>query len=379
MSLQKNFLRTLINNSHIVKVPLGNRSYPIYIGANLLKQIGSLCLTHNVARKIVIITDENVARHYLSLVKSSLEKKKFSVHTIVLPSGERQKSSATAEKIYTKLLEWNIERNSTIIALGGGVVGDLAGFIAATYQRGIGFIQIPTSLLAQVDSSVGGKVGINHPLAKNMIGAFYQPLFVLADTSVLKTLPKRELICGIGEVVKYGIILDKKFFSFIEQNLNKALSRDKKVLSHIIQRSCELKAYVVSRDEKEQNLRAILNFGHTIGHALERAGKFASLKHGEAILYGMIAETNIALESRMVSFADKERIECLIQQIPIPSLSSIRLRNADLFETMRKDKKVKDNSIRMTLPHAIGKISLPLNIDERLIDRALDYVKLYGV
>jgi 3-dehydroquinate synthase len=277
------------------------------------------------------------------------------------------------------LLRWNIERNSTIVALGGGVVGDLAGFIAATYQRGIGFIQIPTTLLAQVDSSVGGKVGINHPLAKNMIGAFYQPQFVLADTSVLKTLPKRELICGMGEAVKYGVILDKKFFSFIEQNLNHALLGEHTIVSHIIRRSCELKAYVVSRDEKEQNLRAILNFGHTIGHALEQAGKLSSLKHGEAILYGMIAETNIAFESGMISFADQERLERLIRHIPIPSLSSLRLKNAKLIETMRNDKKVKDGSIRMNLPYKIGKISLPMNVDEQLIDRAIDYVKLFGV
>jgi 3-dehydroquinate synthase len=369
----------LTKNYHTVKVPLGNRSYPIYIGANLLKNIGRLCVDHAIARSIVIITDENVGRRYLSIVKDSLEKKKFSVHTIILQPGEKQKSLPAAEKIYTKLLEWNIERNSTIIALGGGVIGDLAGFIAATYQRGIGFIQIPTSLLAQVDSSVGGKVGINHPLAKNMIGAFYQPQFVLADTSVLKTLPKREIICGMGEVVKYGVILDKRFFSFVEKNLNGALTGNKKVLSHIIRRSCELKAYVVSRDEKEQNLRAILNFGHTIGHALERAGKFSSLKHGEAILYGMIAETNIALESGMITIADRERLENLIQQIPIPSLSSLQLRNSELFNTMKKDKKVKDSSIRMTLPYTIGKISLPMNVDEQLIDRAIDYVKLYGV
>ncbi len=379
MNLQKNSLRTLTNNYHIVTVPLGDRSYPIHIGAKLLKDIGTLCVQRNLARTIIVITDENVARHYLPTVKTSLEKRKFSVQTIVLPPGERQKSLDTAEKIYTKLLEWNIERNSTIIALGGGVIGDLAGFIAATYQRGIGFIQIPTSLLAQVDSSVGGKVGINHPLAKNMIGAFYQPQFVLADTSVLKTLPKRELICGMGEVVKYGVILDKQFFSFIEQNLSKALSGNKKVLSYIIRRSCELKAHVVSHDEKEQHLRAILNFGHTIGHALERAGKFTLLKHGEAILYGMIAEMNIAFESGMISFADRERMERLIRQISIPSLTLLRLRNSELFETMRKDKKVKDSFIRMTLPQTIGKISLPMNVDEQLIDRAIDYVKLYGV
>lgn len=368
----------MIKKIHIVKVPLAERSYPIYIGTGLLRDAGKYFIRHRIGRSVVIVTDESVAKRYLSVLKKSLESKKFLLHIIVIPAGEKQKSLAAVEKIFTQLLLWNIERSSTIVALGGGVIGDLAGFIASTYQRGIGFVQIPTTLLAQVDSSVGGKVGINHPLAKNMIGAFYQPIFVLADTSVLKTLPKRELICGMGEVVKYGIILDRKLFDGTERLLNQALQGDQHILQQLIKRSCELKAYVVSNDEKEQNLRAILNFGHTIGHALEQSGNYRFLKHGEAILYGMIAETQIAFELNLISLIEKERIEQLIQRIPIPSLTPMRLKNSILLETMKKDKKIKDGSIRMTLPLKIGKVTLPMNVSKPSVVSSIEYVKLYG-
>ncbi|MFZ4619866.1 MAG: 3-dehydroquinate synthase [Bacteroidota bacterium] len=363
---------------HTVRVPLKERSYPIYIGGGLLGSAGSYFLKHNIGKSIVIITDSHVAPKYLPILQHSLERKKYSVRTIILPPGESQKSIASAEKIYTQLLRWNIERSSTIVALGGGVIGDLAGFVAATFQRGVGFVQIPTTLLAQVDSSVGGKVGINHPLAKNMIGAFYQPSFVLADTSVLKTLPKREIICGLGEVIKYGIILDKKFFDSTERSLDKVLSGDRKELTQIVKRSCELKAYVVAKDEKESNLRAILNFGHTIGHALEHAGGYGTLKHGEAVLYGMVAESFIASQKHMIPSDDIERMEQLIRRIPIPSLTPLKLKYPSLRSAMMMDKKVKDGSIRMTLPKKIGSVTLPMVIDEDAIRHAVEYVKVYG-
>lgn len=363
---------------HTVVVPLKERSYPIYIGAGLLRSTGMYFRRHNIGKDIVIITDKHVAQKYLPLVRKSLEAKKYFVRSIVLPPGESQKSIASAETIYTQLLQWNVERTATIVALGGGVIGDLAGFVAATFQRGIGFVQIPTTLLAQVDSSVGGKVGINHPLAKNMIGAFYQPSFVLADTSVLKTLPKREIICGLGEVVKYGIILDRKFFDLTERSLDKILSGDRNILTQIVKRSCELKAYVVARDEKESNLRAILNFGHTIGHALEHAGAYGKLKHGEAVLYGMVAETMIASLKQMISSDDVERMEQLIRRIPIPSLTPLQLKFHSLRTAMKMDKKVKDGAIRMTLPKRIGSVTLPMDIDEASIRYAVEYVKVYG-
>ena len=344
----------------------------------MLKNASTYFRKNHIGKNLVIITDTTVARFYLPALKKNLIAQKFSVHSIILPPGEDQKSIATVEMIFTQLLQWNIERTTTIVALGGGVIGDLAGFVAATYQRGIGFVQIPTTLLAQVDSSVGGKVGINHSLAKNMIGAFHQPLFVLADTAVLKTLPKRERICGIGEIVKYGVILDREFFEFLERSLEGALSGDNKILMYIIRRCCELKSFVVSNDEKEENLRAILNFGHTVGHALEHAGKYSFLKHGEAILYGMIAESQIAFEMNMISFAEKERIERMIQRIPIPFLTPMKLKLPDLIAAMKKDKKVKNGLIRMTLPTKIGTVTLPMNVTERIVQRSIRYVKIYG-
>ncbi|MCK9407523.1 MAG: 3-dehydroquinate synthase [Bacteroidetes bacterium] len=363
---------------HIVTVPLGDRSYPIYIGSGLLRQSGSIFQRHGIGRSIVIVSDTHVAELYLSTVEKSLIAKKFNVHSIILPPGEQQKRLNTADRIYTELLKRNIERSATIVALGGGVIGDLTGFIAATYLRGIGFVQIPTTLLAQVDSSVGGKVGINHMLAKNMIGAFYQPQFVLSDATVLRTLPKREMISGMGEIVKYGMILDQKFFRYIEQHLDRAFARDSAVLSHLIRKSCELKAYIVSNDEKEQHLRAILNFGHTIGHALEHAGHYGVLKHGEAILYGMVAEAHIAFRNGMISSGEKERLERLIQQLPLPLLTPIRLQSAALLNTMMKDKKTNNGIIRMPLPSAIGTVLLPSNVDRQFILDAIDYVKVYG-
>ena len=368
----------MTRSEHTVKVPLGDRSYPIYIGNGVLKNAAKYFKNHRIGKSLVIIADTAVARLYLPSVKRNLIAGNFSVLSIILPAGEDQKSLHTVEKIFTQLLQWNIERTATIVALGGGVIGDLAGFIASSYQRGIGFVQIPTTLLAQVDSSVGGKVGINHPLAKNMIGAFYQPAFVLADTAVLKTLPKRERICGVGEIIKYGIILDRKFFEFLEGSLEGALSGDHEILTHIVRRCCELKSFVVSHDEKEENLRAILNFGHTVGHALEHAGKYGYLKHGEAILYGMIAETQIAYEMKMISLSEKERIEQMIQRIPIPFLAPLRLKLPALIASMKKDKKVKNGVIRMTLPTKIGKVTLPVNIAEQLVQRSIEYVKLYG-
>ncbi len=378
MILPKNFHPTLTKTTHtaaVVNVPLGNRSYPIYIGTGLLQRTGVFFRRHGISKKIVIITDTTVARLYLRVVTSALQKSGFTVCPIIIPPGENQKKLRRAERIFTKLLKWNIDRSATIVALGGGVIGDLAGFVAATYQRGIALVQIPTTFLAQVDSSIGGKVGVNHVLAKNMIGAFYQPKFVLADTSVLKTLPRREIVCGLGEVIKYGIILDKKFFSFTEKNLSHALRSDTHVLQSLVKRSCQLKAYVVSRDEREGGFRAILNFGHTIGHALEHAGGYSYLKHGEAILYGMVGETHIARSCSMITATVKERVEQCIAGIPLPKLSSLKISFSSLVGTMLMDKKTKNGMIRMVLPYSIGKVSLPIAVSVDSIHAAVKYVK----
>ncbi|NUN70311.1 MAG: 3-dehydroquinate synthase [Bacteroidetes bacterium] len=378
MNSQRNSRTSLTKRIHTITVPLGERTYPIVIGEGVLRRAGDLFRKHAIGRTVVVMTDTTVARHHGAVLERSLRTAGHTVHTIALPSGEQQKSLAAAERIYTELLQRGIDRSATIVALGGGVIGDLAGFIAATYQRGLGFVQIPTTLLAQVDSSVGGKVGINHPLAKNMIGAFHQPRFVLIDPSVLRTLPKREMISGMGEVVKYGVILDARFFRFVERSLERAFAHDAAVLTAMIRTSCLLKAYVVATDEKEQHLRAILNFGHTIGHALEHAGRYSALKHGEAILYGMVAEARIALWQGMIDERQVDRLEQLVNRLPLPSLTPLRLRSSALLTTMMKDKKTLSGNIRMPLPGAIGSVQLPSVVERRFIEQAVQHLTVYG-
>ncbi|MHB1049432.1 MAG: 3-dehydroquinate synthase [Bacteroidota bacterium] len=361
-----------------VTVSLGKHSYPIHIGAGLLEKTGSMMRKRNLPATAVIISDTLVSRLYLPTVKKSLVRAGCTVHTIVIPRGEKEKSLRRAEKIFSQLVRWNIGRESTIVALGGGVVGDLSGFIAATYLRGVKFVQIPTTLLAQVDSSVGGKVGINHPSAKNMIGAFYQPSLVIADIRTLATLPVRELICGMGEVVKYGIILDKKFFHFTASNREKALRHDVTVLASMVHRSCELKALIVSKDEREAHLRAILNFGHTIGHAIEQRGKYKILKHGEAVLYGMIAETSIAAELSMIPHRTANEIIQLILSFPLPDLSRLSMRGNEMLSVMMKDKKSRNGTIRAVLPTAIGKTTFPVPIPRTVLLTALKSLRSYA-
>jgi len=357
-----------------VRVPLGSRSYPIYIGTDLLSSVGSFFRRHRMPKSTILITDSHVAERYLPRVERSLASSGFNVHSIVIPPGEGQKSLARADAIYSRLLRWKAERESTIVALGGGVIGDLAGFIASTYQRGVRFVQLPTTLLAQVDSSVGGKVGINHPLGKNMVGAFYQPAFVAADIATLGTLPSREIVCGLGEVVKYGIIMDKKFFSYAVKNIEPALSKNEKVLARLVAECCRMKAYVVEHDEREKNLRAILNFGHTIGHALEHAGGYRLLKHGEAILLGMVAETFAALQLGLISRSEAGKIENAILSVPLPRAAGLKFSAPSLLATMRVDKKVSGGKIRMVLPEKVGKVTLPVAVDEKTILASLSYL-----
>ena len=357
-----------------VRVALGKRSYPIYIGANLLSSLGSLFRRHRLPKTVVIITDSTVGPLYLKRVRRSLSSSGFAVHALIIPPGEKQKSLGRADLLYAELLRRRIERRSTIVALGGGVIGDLAGFIASTYQRGIYLVQVPTTLLAQVDSSVGGKVGVNHALGKNMVGAFYQPSFVAADVTTLKTLPPREIVCGLGEVLKYGVIMDRNFFLYVEQNIGRILSKETRILARVVAECCRKKAYVVSRDELEENLRAILNFGHTVGHALEHAGNYRTLKHGEAILLGMVAETFMAHRLGFVSSTDAGRLENAVLRVSIPRLSQ-KFFSPRLLETMRIDKKVSGGEIRLVLPTSVGKVMLPLPVPEKKIIEALSYLE----
>ena len=273
-----------------IDVSLRDRSYPIYGGMDMVSSFAPMCRTHGISDALVVITDRNVASRHLQPLIRNLQHYQFQPVVIRIPAGERQKTLRRANTIFTEMLCKRIPRSSSVIALGGGVVGDLAGFVAATYQRGITLIQVPTTLLAQVDSSIGGKVGVNHPLGKNMIGAFHQPVFVWTDTSYLKTLPPREVICGLGEVLKYGIIRDAALFTYLESNIEKVLNLEDEATMYIQAKCAALKAEIVSQDERESGIRIILNCGHTVGHGLESAGQYRLLKHGEAVLLGIIAK-----------------------------------------------------------------------------------------
>jgi 3-dehydroquinate synthase len=318
-----------------------------------------------------------VERTYAAQVQRSLKRAGCTVLLIVVPPGEKQKSFGRAEAIFAELLSRRIERSAAIVAVGGGVVGDLAGFIAATYQRGIRFVQVPTTLLAQVDSSVGGKVAINHRLGKNMIGAFYQPDFVFADVQTLSTLPRREIICGLGEVIKYGIIMNSEFYYSIAMLHEKILARDASVLQSIVAACCRMKAEIVAGDERELGRRAILNFGHTIGHALEKAGGYSTLKHGEGVLLGMLAEAWIAVKLGALPQHSFDVLKEDIADIPLPRLDEFPFVFDELYATMLIDKKAKAGEVRMVLPTDIGAVTLPQPVGKKLLRGAIAFLQGY--
>jgi 3-dehydroquinate synthase len=355
-----------------VNVSLAERSYPILIAPGLISRIGGECARLKFSGKCTVISDTNVAGLYGKTAMRSLKSAGLDPILITVSAGETSKNLETVHACYDQLAAHRIERKSFIVALGGGVVGDLAGFVAATYLRGIGFVQVPTTLLAQVDSSVGGKVGVNLKAGKNLVGAFYQPKLVLCDLNALKTLPDREFRAGLAEVIKYGIIYDAKFFAKLERGLKKILAQEPALLAGIVARCCEIKADVVSQDETESGLRAILNFGHTIGHAIEATAGYGKYLHGEAISIGQVAAAKLSCELLGFSQSDASRIADLFSAAGLPT--NIKLSPAaqkKLLDAMRLDKKVSGGVIKFVLAKRLGEVAFGQKVPEDLIKKTI--------
>jgi 3-dehydroquinate synthase len=333
-------------------VDLGDRTYPIHIGSGLLGR-ADLIVPHLAQARAMIVTNTTVAPLYLAPLTATLEAAGVTVAPLVLPDGEVYKTWETLNLIFDALLAWRAERKTTLIALGGGVIGDMTGFAAASYQRGVPFIQIPTTLLSQVDSSVGGKTGINHPLGKNMIGAFYQPQVVLADTDTLKTLPPRELSAGLAEVIKYGLIRDAEFLAWLETNMAKLRALDVGAITHAIHRSCEIKAEVVGEDEREGGIRAILNLGHTFGHAIETGMGYGNWLHGEAVGAGMLLAAQTSQRLGWITETDVARARALIRAAGLPDVAP-DMEMETWLDYMGHDKKVESGKMRFVLLKRLG-------------------------
>ena len=334
-----------------LQVSLGDRSYPIYIGGDLLSQ-ATLLTEHIKGKDVLVVTNNTVAPLYLQTVLNILND--YRCESVILPDGEQYKTLDVLNQVFTKLLEEKFSRQVTLIALGGGVIGDMTGFAAACYQRGVPFIQIPTTLLSQVDSSVGGKTAVNHALGKNMIGAFYQPQCVIADTLTLNTLEDRQLSSGLAEVIKYGLINDSEFFDWLEQNMQGLMARDQALLAEAIERSCQDKADVVASDEREQGVRALLNLGHTFGHAIETGMGYGNWLHGEAIAVGMLMAADLSQRMGWMNEEELARIKALLIAADLPILAPEGLSAEQFMALMSVDKKVQDGCIRLVLLKGIG-------------------------
>jgi len=341
-------------------VELGERSYPIFIGQGLLDK-PELLTQHVQGRQVMVVSNDTIAPLYLDRVREIFSD--FELATVILPDGEQYKNLDTLNLIFTALLENKFNRGCTLVALGGGVVGDITGFAAASYQRGVVFLQIPTTLLAQVDSSVGGKTGVNHPQGKNMIGAFHQPACVLIDTDTLDTLDDRQLAAGLAEVIKYGLIRDAAFFDWLEQNIELLKARDKQALAYAIERSCALKAEIVAADERESGQRALLNLGHTFGHAIETGTGYGNWLHGEAVATGMLMAADLSARHGWLSPDAVRRTEKLLQQSNLPTNAPDEMDTARFLELMAVDKKVVDGGLRLVLLKAIGDAVLTSDFD----------------
>jgi 3-dehydroquinate synthase len=333
-------------------VALGERSYPIHVGDGLLRRAGEL-LAPLMMRRAIVVTNPVVAQHHVDTFQAALAAAGIGTELIVVPDGEAHKDWTTLYEIHTRLLELRAERSTALIALGGGVVGDVAGLAAATYRRGMPLIQVPTTLLAQVDSAVGGKTAVNHPLGKNMIGAFYQPLAVISDTAALATLPDREYRAGIAEVIKYGAIRDLALFEWLEANIERLLARDVEATTHAVVESCRIKAAIVAADEREAGERALLNFGHTFGHAIEAATGYGTWLHGEAVAAGMVMAARLSQAVTGLPRRETQRIEQLLQRAGLPTRQP-RIEANRWLELMGRDKKIDAGELRFVLLGALG-------------------------
>lgn len=362
----------------VIPVELPQQSYDIAIASGGLEQLGNWLVGHGaqplkLGKKILVVSSPPIFKHYGQQAIASLKAAGFTVAECILPAGERYKTPASLQKIYDAALENRLERSSTMLALGGGVIGDMTGFAAATWLRGINFVQVPTTLLAMVDASIGGKTGINHPKGKNLIGAFYQPKLVLIDPQVLKTLPAREFRAGMAEVIKYGIIWDAELFEKLEQSkrLDQLRYVSDDLLQEILTRSCQAKAHVVSKDEKEAGLRAILNYGHTIGHAVESLTGYRVVNHGEAVAIGMIAAGQIAVALNLWDQAASDRQLALIEKTGLPTKLPAGVDIDAIVDSLQTDKKVQDGRVRFILPTQIGTVTITDQVPADVIRQVL--------
>lgn len=360
-----------------LRVELGERSYSIIIGSGLIARSGALFEENGVKGRIMVVTNPTVAQWYLEPLMNSLRASGYQTGAVLIPDGEEYKSLEQANRIYDELVEGKYDRKSVLVALGGGVIGDLTGFAAATYMRGIRFIQVPTTLLAQVDSSIGGKTAVNHPKGKNLIGAFYQPNLVVSDVGTFRTLPDREFSSGMVEVIKHGVILDPEYFRMLVKELPAIKGRDPEVMARIVEGSCRIKARVVQEDEKETGLRAILNFGHTVGHALESITGYQYYKHGEAVALGILAALKIAVRNHILQeTALEQRLASLFEDLELPTAIP-GLNVADIMSLLYLDKKVEYGKVRWVLPERLGRVVISNEIPVETVKDTL--LELGGV
>lgn len=361
----------------VIPVQLPQNSYNVAIAPGGLATLGDQLLTLGLKQKVLLVSNSAIFRHYGEMIGGSLQTAGFDVAHCLLPAGERYKTPATLQRIYDAALEHRIERSSTLIALGGGVIGDMTGFAAATWLRGVNVVQVPTSLLAMVDAAIGGKTGVNHPRGKNLIGAFHQPRLVLIDPLVLKTLPSREFRAAIAEVIKYGVIWDAELFTQLEQapRLDRLTALDPSLVHKILVRSCQAKAHVVSKDEKEAGLRAILNYGHTIGHAVESLTGYKLVNHGEAVAIGMVAAGRIAVELGLWDAESSDRQLALVHKAELPAQIPLTVNLEDVIISLQSDKKVEAGQVKFVLPTRIGAATVTNQVPTDVIRTVLSQLQ----